>query len=33
MPRAWDVYDLFYQLSRLGEGAWGLGATLDWIWP
>ena len=24
----WDVYDLFYQLSRLGVGEWGLGDTL-----
>ena len=24
----WDVYDLFYQLSRLGVGAWGAGDTL-----
>ena len=26
--QAWDVYDLFYQLSRLGVGAWGQGDTL-----
>ena len=24
----WDVFDLFYQLSRLGVGEWGLGDTL-----